>query len=75
MTIDNAMHTIMKDVIDSLKEQPIPDCLAQFSLDWRSKEYRDSKYFPFAAGCKGMTTEEYGRFLDEKLAKETKEDQ
>ena len=59
-----------KYLVDSIREQPIPDCLCQFGLDWRSKGYRGSKYFPFAAKCKGMTTEEYGRFLDEKLAKE-----
>ena len=58
---------ILFELWTSIKNQPIPDCLCQFGLDWRSPEYRISKYFPFAAKCKAMTNAEYNLFLDEKL--------
>ena len=59
-----AMKEIMADLVRSIRMQPIPDCLCQFGLDWRSPEFRKTRYFPFAARCKGMTEAEYGLFLD-----------
>lgn len=56
------MKNILKDLLDFYKIQPIPDCLCQFGFNWKSKAFRSSIYFPFAAHCKGMTNKEYGDF-------------
>lgn len=55
---------LFADLIQSYKNQPIPDCLCQFCFDWKSEEFRKSKWFGFAAQCKGMTIDEYTQFLD-----------
>jgi len=64
-------HAMMKEMLfdewNAIQEQPIPSCLCQFGLDWKDKTYRESRYFPFAAKCKGMPPEEYGDFLDKKM--------
>ena len=61
------IEDIFYELYTSIKEQAIPDCLRQFGLKWRSPEYRNSKYFSFAAKCKGMTSDEYSLFLDKKV--------
>jgi len=61
------MKYALLDEWNAIKEQPIPSCLCQFSLNWKDKTYRDSCFFLFAAKCKGMTPKEYADFLDKKI--------